>query len=287
MGRPVLCLPEAFALAEAGKSMSEIAAVCGVTRPTVRRWADRNEITLVDGRKDHSGCPRRDLASIERMASMYRQGLTLQKIGDVFHITRERVRQLLRKHGVTSEHGGQHKTAEAKHSAKVVQRNARSLAAYGLSLEDMNKWRACGAVAAFRSQSNAARNRGIEWKLSFAQWIDIWLESGKLEQRGRGKGKYVMSRIKDSGGYEVGNVHIQLATENSADAVKKWSGKTKANPGVFNLYPGLSRPFMAKVGKNIVGRYASEEEAVAARMAFIEANGYALRSNGTSYRLAA
>jgi hypothetical protein len=96
-----------------------------------------------------------------------------------------------------------------------------------------------------------------------------------------------MSRIKDSGGYEVGNVHIQLATENSAEAVKKWSGKTKANPGVFNLYPGLSRPFKAKVGKNIVGMFASEEEAVAARQAFIEANGYAIRSNGTTYRRAA
>lgn len=70
--------------------------------------------------------------------------------------------------------------------------------------------------AAFRDQRNAAKGRGIEWRLSFEEWIFIWEQSGKLHLRGRNSGCYVMARNGDQGAYEVGNVEIISHEENSA-----------------------------------------------------------------------
>lgn len=58
----------------------------------------------------------------------------------------------------------------------------------------------------------------IEMRLTFDQWLDIWLASGKLLQMGRRKGQYCMARKDDLGHYEVGNVFIQLTSENARDA---------------------------------------------------------------------
>jgi len=62
-----------------------------------------------------------------------------------------------------------------------------------------------------------AKYRGIDFYLSFDEWNDIWQASGKWDVRGRGKGKYCMSRVNDTGAYAVGNVFIQLTTQNSGD----------------------------------------------------------------------
>lgn len=58
----------------------------------------------------------------------------------------------------------------------------------------------------------------LEMRLTFDQWLDIWLESGKLVMRGLRKGQYCMARKQDLGHYEIGNVFIQLASENARDA---------------------------------------------------------------------
>lgn len=55
----------------------------------------------------------------------------------------------------------------------------------------------------------------IEFKLTFEEWLRIWIDSGHLHERGRKKGQYVMSRKNDIGHYEVGNVFIQLCSENN------------------------------------------------------------------------
>jgi hypothetical protein len=70
---------------------------------------------------------------------------------------------------------------------------------------------------AYRRHENNARHRGIPFLLTFAEWRSIWESSGRWEQRGAGKGQYVMARPGDRGSYEIGNVVIQLAEENRAD----------------------------------------------------------------------
>lgn len=54
----------------------------------------------------------------------------------------------------------------------------------------------------------------VEMRLSFDEWLAIWNASGHLAQRGRGKDKYVMSRIDDRGHYESGNVEVITHAEN-------------------------------------------------------------------------
>lgn len=64
----------------------------------------------------------------------------------------------------------------------------------------------------------AIKSRDIEFLLTFDEWVDVWVKSGHWENRGRGIGKYCMSRIGDTGAYEIGNVFIQRYEKNVSDA---------------------------------------------------------------------
>ena len=82
---------------------------------------------------------------------------------------------------------------------------------------DMIKW-------AYADHKSRAKKRNLSLTLSFDEWLAIWTNSGKLDLRGRGAGKYCMSRVGDKGGYDMGNVFIQSFSANSADA---HTGKTQ------------------------------------------------------------
>jgi len=60
----------------------------------------------------------------------------------------------------------------------------------------------------------------VEMKMSFEQWLQVWIESGKYHLRGNRKGQFVMARKDDLGHYEVGNVDIIPTEENSSFANK-------------------------------------------------------------------
>ncbi len=70
----------------------------------------------------------------------------------------------------------------------------------------------------------------IEFRLSFEQWLDIWMASGKWHKRGRLKGCYCMSRHNDIGHYEVGNVKIITHSENVSEAMKGINSWGENNP---------------------------------------------------------
>ena len=65
----------------------------------------------------------------------------------------------------------------------------------------------------YKSQKATAKQRGIGFNLTYEEWLNIWESSGKLDQYGY----YVMSRVGDTGPYEVGNVFIQKRSENSKE----------------------------------------------------------------------
>lgn len=83
---------------------------------------------------------------------------------------------------------------------------------------------------AYGSQRKTANTRKdlngapIQFLLTFEQWLDVWVQSGKLSERGPKRGQYCMSRVGDVGPYEVGNVFIQLSTENKAQANRSRPG---------------------------------------------------------------
>jgi hypothetical protein len=270
-------LPKIRELADQGLNIGAIAAACGVDRQTLKKWAAKHDVPVKKWARLTTAT---NLQRAEKMATMHRQGVTLAKIGETFGVTRERVRVILKCQGITRSDGGKSVSAHSRREAHASAVNARSLIKYGVSREEVKKAHSNGLIQAYRYQKNNAAARGVEWGLSFAQWLQVWTLSGKIDQRGRGKGKYCMSRIKDTGGYVMGNVHIQLNDENGREAVAKWKGKSKSVRGVFLLYPGLSKPYLAKVGKKALGYFASEEDAVQARCDFAAANGYQLMSSG-------
>lgn len=170
--------------------------------------------------------PNRDRA--EAMASMYRSGKTLQEIGDLYQISRERVRQIINKHhGLTACDGGQTITSGLRKKlrsqadeTKCVEKHGcsreqyRALLSHGKALMKDGVCRERTPIGAFSAQRCHARRRGIEWNLKLWDWWTVWRESGKWGQRGRTKDAYVMCRFGDEGPYELGNVYIASVTHN-------------------------------------------------------------------------
>ena len=152
---------------------------------------------------------KRDIAKELEMVSLFKQGKTLQDIGDVYSMTRERVRQLIARHGVKKSDGGWSKARFEK---------------YGCSKEEFEeierKLPKC--LTRWNEQKASAKSRGIKWNLTFKEWASVW--DGHWEKRGRGHGM-VMCRKKDQGAYEIGNVFVAPGSfNNSAYQIRKWHG---------------------------------------------------------------
>lgn len=82
-------------------------------------------------------------------------------------------------------------------------------------------------IRKYQKHKSTAKHRGVDFNLTFDEWWNIWQQSGKWHQRGRGAGTYVMSRINDVGPYAIGNVFIQPNAQNIVDA--KNTGRRKGS----------------------------------------------------------
>lgn len=102
----------------------------------------------------------------------------------------------------------------ARYQLNKNQHNARRRALYAA---DPSKWKASNPRVAYAKQKHHAKTRGIPFLLTFDEWHAIWHESGKFAERGCSRGKYVMARLGDKGGYEVGNVCIITHGQNLSD----------------------------------------------------------------------
>lgn len=70
----------------------------------------------------------------------------------------------------------------------------------------------------YRIQKVNAANRGIEFKLTFEEWCEWWMDTGHYHEYGRESGQYVMARNGDVGPYAIDNIRCLLASENIAEA---------------------------------------------------------------------
>ena len=172
--------------------------------------------------------PRRDLARDMRIAEIYQAGYTLHEVGVVFGITRERVRQIVRRQGVTPADGGICLRSENRKAAiaakKLAALNARAMADFGcewqalLALNDGKRpWTKGSRCWQFIQQRRNAVKRGIAWNLTLQQWVAIWEDSGKWALRGKGGDKFVMCRKQDFGPYAAWNVYITTNRQNVTD----------------------------------------------------------------------
>ena len=60
-----------------------------------------------------------------------------------------------------------------------------------------------------------AKQRGLEFTLTYEQWLEIW--GDELAEMGRCSGQKVMARTRDEVGYTLGNVRIATVAETSQD----------------------------------------------------------------------
>lgn len=174
--------------------------------------------------------PKRDTLREARMCRLYQEGHTLQQIGTVYGLTRERVRQIISKAGMTAKDGGIHRQTlnrqDVKAAEQLARRNASAQLWFGCDYATMlalnggiKPWAKGERVKtrAYFNQMRSATHRGIEWRMTFPEWCRLWEESGLYDQRGRTADGYVMARIQDFGPYAPWNVYITTLRENVVD----------------------------------------------------------------------
>jgi len=172
--------------------------------------------------------------------ALYKQGKTLESIGNEVGLSRERVRQIMKQYNI--DNGGlairkllKSQDAHLENESKKAKREKRIFDAYNISVDLYKK-----ICSEFGSPSNQksplfkysrhkanSKKRGIPFQITFADWWKVWEESGKWNERGRGHG-YVMARYGDTGGYEIDNVYICTSSQNAADQYH--SGKVRKVP---------------------------------------------------------
>lgn len=210
--------------AEQGLTRQEAAESLGLTYATIHRYAAKLSLEF-----KRPGTGPADAERSAAMVAMFQAGKTLAEIGELYGVSRERVRQILNKyHGITADDGGQHFKAKVKNAQLRARQDAKYLEKYGYTFAEMRAVRRQNRammdsgigysrtpLGAFQSQRQNAKSRDIEWSLSFRAWWEIWQASGKWADRGRGRG-YMMCRFADQGAYEVGNVYIATGVHNGS-----------------------------------------------------------------------
>lgn len=214
------------ACAEKGMTRVEAAETVGLTYGSIHQYCRRYNLEF--RRPEYPNKGPADEGRADAMASMYRAGKTLEQIGQLYGVTRERVRQVISKcHGLNADSGGARLKAKITRQSRTAQREAACLRKNGCTLLQMKELRAIGKqmiakghgayrtpIRAFECQRNNAKSRQIPWNLKLWEWWQIWQRSGKWSQRGREVGNYVMCRFGDTGAYEIGNVYIATVSHN-------------------------------------------------------------------------
>jgi hypothetical protein len=126
---------------------------------------------------------------------------------------------------------------------------------------------------AYAEQRKNAAKRGISWEFTFPEWVKVWCDSGKWEQRGCARGKYCMSRHGDAGPYSAGNVSIKPFIENSAESGLREGGRNLGRGKGWTYHPELTptRPYHAWCRRKYLGSFASADAATAARDSYVGA----------------
>ncbi len=175
------------------------------------------------------------------IVTQFRSGKTLQEIGEEMSLSRERIRQILKRNGVGRLEGGKNIQMLLNAAYKKRRDPAKTwMTVYGCSLEiarqingGLNLSTHKSPAFRYNEQRRNAKVRGIGWEINLPEWWRVWQESGKWELRGPGKG-YCMTRIGDTGPYRVGNVEIKTIGENFSESYYKhpWDerfGRTKTH----------------------------------------------------------
>lgn len=147
----------------------------------------------------------RNVERYNEMARKYRSGQTLKQVAAECGVTRERVRQIISRLGLTAAEGGASARAAQRQIQRAEMRDKVKAELFGCTDQQYRSVprKAKYAYQAFR-RNQRRRTRGFS--LSLWDWWRVWCESGKWEQMSRHG--YCMARIDRARPYEIGNVHI-------------------------------------------------------------------------------
>lgn len=168
--------------------------------------------------------PKRD----KRIIKLFKAGKTLQDVGDIVKLSRERIRQILEKNGVANSEGGRTTRKvlirEALKERRAKGRDKRIRKHYGCSAKAYDGIVNGKPFKVHRSHPayvyySAKRNWLIQQPgpvMSFLEWWYMWQRSGKYNQRGLRYGQYHMARRGNVGPWIAKNVHIITAEKNTS-----------------------------------------------------------------------
>lgn len=170
------------------------------------------------------GRPYSDVNRDNQIITLFRAGKTAVEIRSQFGLTVSGVCDVLKRHGVDRSEGGKSEIARQRAARRKYADGFRKAFEFvektGMNLSAFESLDALSiAHQRFCEQRMRANQRKIGWELSFADWWEIWSESGLWHMRGRQHANSaVMARRGDIGPYSVGNVYIITLSDNFVES---------------------------------------------------------------------
>ncbi len=176
-----------------------------------------------------------------QIEEMFLAGMTLQAIGNIYSISRERVRQIMFKRGFLGFDGGAFLGWEQKALARQEARQARYQRKYGCSYEEFKELKALGKqmlkdgiglyhtpLYAWRQQKHTYLCQGVAYELSLWDFWTLWRDSGHFNERGQGR--YGLCRKDTSKGFTKDNVFIRKMDRETGWGEKVGGIRSKFKP---------------------------------------------------------
>lgn len=164
------------------------------------------------------------------MATLYKEGKTLEEIAALYQVSRERVRQIVSSSGITRHQGGKSVKSRIRKAREAQEKVRKHEERFHCTPEE-RKAIPPELRVSYSEQRRSARYLDKDaWKLNLMDWYDCWVKSGKIDQRGRSRNGYVLARIDKSKPFAPGNIHIVTLADNSAKAGKRRAGMTITKP---------------------------------------------------------
>jgi hypothetical protein len=178
--------------------------------------------------------------NVPELIAAYKSGRTLEDLGQEHGVTRERIRQILVKSGITRNDGGQHVVSEKRKEEWSSKRDARFLKRTGMPREQWkalrgSHWKFSPQKAFIEKKRNIDRLEQGVWQMNFADWWKVWEESGKWPEHGLGAKKYCMTRKDKTLPWTADNVKIETLEVICSDTIHETAERLGYFPGSHNL----------------------------------------------------
>lgn len=197
---------------EAGMNRKQCADDMGISYRLIRYYGIG--CSFVDGRAGHSGKHNRvkDNARANDMLARFKSGETLESVAVEYGVSRERVRQILKKEfGIVGNDGGRSVIARQKQAEKKQEADARYIEWRGMTKAEYAATPKWAKVKWQMSRGNAVSIYKTTWHISFHDWYCLILpytENGK-----RPPSNLWLTRIDKNAPFTLDNVAFRRAAD--------------------------------------------------------------------------